>query len=100
MPRPRYKKRHSIFEQIPLLRVLLAYIFGVLAAYYAPEGWQRPMPWLWGAVVASLMYVALLYFSKDSRKERRFASVGLLAAAFFFAGAANLLIFFSKTDTA
>ena len=100
MPSQRQRKHHSLFEQVPLLRVLLAYIFGVLAAYYEPEGWQRPMPWLWGAVAASLMYVALLYFSKDSRKERRFASVGLLAGAFFFAGAAKLLIFFSKTDTA
>ena len=100
MPRPRYKKRHSIFEQIPLLRVLLAYIFGVLAAYYAPEGWQKPMPWLWGAVAAALIYVALLYFTNDRSKGWRRASVVLLSAAFLFAGGANFLFFFSKIDTA
>ena len=37
IPRPRQSKHHSIFEQIPLLRVLLAYILGTLAAYYVPK---------------------------------------------------------------
>lgn len=99
MPSQRQRKHHSLFEQVPLLRILLAYIFGVLAAYYAPVGWQRPMPWLWGAVAASLAYVTLLYFTNVRSKRSRRTSVWLLYAAFLFAGGANLLFSFSKIDT-
>ena len=99
IPRPRQSKHHSIFEQIPLLRVLLAYILGTLAAYYVPEGLQEPMPWLWGAVATALAYVVLLYFTNDRSKGSRRTSVWLLYAAFLFAGGANLLFSFSKIDT-
>ena len=99
IPRPRQSKHHSIFEQIPLLRVLLAYILGTLAANYVPDGLQEPLPWLWGAVATALAYVALLYFTNDRSKGSRRTSVWLLYAAFLFAGGANLLFSFSKIDT-